>query len=167
MRKNLELKVKINSLDAIIEKMNHPDIKETSLLDQKDIYYKVNEGILKLRIENGNNTLIFYKRNENEKERWSNYSLIKMDGDSIPEFLANFFEEIITVKKLRKLFMYKNTRIHLDEVALLGYFLELEAVVTENEEKSKNEFEEIIKILDLDITQEIKCSYKDLLAEIK
>jgi predicted adenylyl cyclase CyaB len=65
--------------------------------------------------------------------------------------------------KTRKLYIYKNTRIHLDEVKNLGNFLELETVVKGNMKEGKTEFDEIVELLKLDISKQIKSSYRTLL----
>ena len=64
MPRNLEIKVKLLSHKEVKSIIKKNKIGFAGLLIQKDIYYKVNNGLLKLRIENGNQTLIFYDRNE-------------------------------------------------------------------------------------------------------
>ncbi len=70
------------------------------------------------------------------------------------------------VEKKRILYMYKNTRIHLDEVKNLGFFLELETVVKGiSKSEAIKEFEEVVNFLELDVKKQIKKSYRDLLIE--
>lgn len=64
------------------------------------------------------------------------------------------------------MYLYKNTRIHLDKVKNLRTFLELETVVHHNApEKAFVEEQEEVKLkLKLDSGQYISGSYSDLLA---
>ncbi len=72
----------------------------------------------------------------------------------------------IIVEKVREIFIYKNTRIHLDEVKNLGKFLELETVVKNiSQDEAKLEFEEVVKLLNLDVKNQIRKSYRDLILE--
>ncbi len=162
MAVNLELKIKIQSPAYIIKKLKTYGIKEISTLKQKDIYYKIQNGLLKLRIENNKYFLIKYFRNEHGK-RWSNYEILELKGKNPEKYLSDIFEVERIVEKSRKLFMYDNTRIHIDKVKNLGWFLELESVVLKNKISTTKEFNKVIRLLDLDLTNQIKKSYKDLL----
>ena len=67
------------------------------------------------------------------------------------------------VKKERELFLYKNTRIHLDQVKGLGYFLELETRVLNGLQDAEKRFSYLLDLLELKSKTEIRASYKDLL----
>jgi predicted adenylyl cyclase CyaB len=167
MAKNLEIKVKLNSQKAIkaILEINKIHVKE--VLYQKDIYYKIDSGILKLRIEGEKQTLIFYDRNEKSKKRWSDYYLLDLSSVDANKYLKRFLEVLVVVKKKRELFLYKNTRIHLDFVQGLGYFLELETRVVKGLKDAEKRFEYLLNLLDLKSKKEIRASYKDLLISKK
>jgi homotetrameric cytidine deaminase len=51
------------------------------------------------------------------------------DADPLREALDAALGTTVVVSKLRRLFVWENVRIHLDDVAGLGTFLELEAIV--------------------------------------
>ena len=55
-----------------------------------------------------------------------------------------FLKVEAVVEKKRLLYMYDNTRIHLDEVKGLGKFLELETLVLSGLKDAKNRFNKII-----------------------
>ena len=166
MARNLELKIKTGSHSDLISKIEKNGIKLVGLLNQKDIYYKYDKGILKLRIQNENYQLIKYNRNENKGERWSDYSILTINGDNVEDYLNDFFDAEIIVEKERKLYLLKNTRIHLDNVKDLGYFIELETVVGKTTENDcVTEFEEVIELLKLNKENEIRKSYRDLFIE--
>lgn len=163
MAKNLEIKVKLNSHKQIKRILNDNNIKLAEVLNQKDIYYKVERGILKLRIENGKQTLIFYDRNEKSKKRWSDYYLLDLSSTDANKYLKRFLDVMVIVKKKRELFWYKNTRIHLDFVQGLGYFLELETRVVNGLKDAEKRFNYLLDLLDLRSKNEIRASYKDIL----
>lgn len=164
MAVNLELKIKIDSKRKIESKLKLMGIKYYNLIKQKDIYYKYQKGLLKLRVEMKNYYLIKYKRRETGK-RWSNYEIIELNGKNVENYLSDIFNIECTVEKERKLYIYKNTRIHLDKVKKLGYFLELETLVVENKKRAEKEFNEVVNILGLDLSKQIRKSYRDLLMQ--
>ncbi|MDQ7817445.1 MAG: class IV adenylate cyclase [Melioribacteraceae bacterium] len=161
---NLELKIKVDSHPQIINKLKKINSKFLGILKQKDIYYKVSKGLLKLRVENKNYWLIKYFRDEKGK-RWSNYEILKLSGRNPEKYLSEVFSVDQVVQKERKLFLYKNTRIHLDKVKGLGNFLELESVVTINKRRSEKEFNDVVRLLNLDLSKQIRASYKRLLEQ--
>ncbi len=168
MGKNLEIKIKVKDHGELIERLNKKNATHKGILKQKDIYYEFPKGILKLRIENGTYCLIKYNRDEINPERWSNYELLYLSGQNPVEYLSDLFQEIITVEKNRNLFIYKHTRVHLDDVKNLGLFLELETVADGIQDKeAKKEFAEVIEFLNLDETKQIKSSYRDILLKSK
>ena len=128
MALNLEIKIKTRSHKEYLEILKSIGAEHCGILIQRDIYYKVPSGLLKLRIENNNYTLIKYNRNEKGK-RWSNYELLKLEkinpaGHTPEKYLDGLFKCETIVKKKRIFYLYNNTRIHLDEVQGLGKFLE-------------------------------------------
>lgn len=163
MPKNLEIKVKLSSHKEIKSILKKNKIQFEELLIQKDIYFKIDKGILKLRIENDKQTLIFYDRNEKSKKRWSNYHLLEIDKTDGNKYLKRFLEVLIIVNKKRELYLYNNTRIHLDYVKGLGYFLELETKVLNGLKDAEIRFAEMMSLLKLGNKQGLRTSYKDLL----
>ena len=163
MPKNLEIKVKLSSHKEVKEILHKNKIPFEELLLQKDIYYKVNKGLLKLRIENNKQTLIFYDRNEKSKKRWSDYHLLEIDKTDANNYLKRFLEVLKIVNKKRELYLYKNTRIHLDYVKGLGCFLELETRVVKGLKDAEKRFTFMMDLLKLRDKKEIRASYKDLL----
>lgn len=159
---NLELKIKVPSHKKLESLLNNNFASHQGILKQKDIYYKAKNGLVKLRIENGKYTMIKYLRDETGK-RWSNYELMELYAENPEKYLSDILEIIVVVEKRRKLYLYKNTRIHLDEVKNLGKFLELETLVKEGRQKATEEFNEVKYFLRLDKYDEIRMSYKHLI----
>ena len=163
MPKNLEIKVKLSSHKEVKTILKKNKTHFEGLLIQKDIYYKVDRGLLKLRIENGKQTLIFYDRDEKSKKRWSDYHLLEIKNTDGNEYLKRFLDVLTIVNKKRELYLFNNTRIHLDYVKSLGYFLELETKVINRLKDAEKRFNNLLDLLKLRDIKEIRASYKDLL----
>jgi len=163
MAQNIELKVEIKDFSDVLNILKGKNVELNKVLNQRDIYYKHPLGLLKLRIYDGKGELIFYQRDEATKDRVSNYHILHVEPKQAEDYFQRIFEIEAEVVKVRKLYIYKNTRIHLDEVNNLGKFLELETVVKDDIEEGKKEFEEVVKLLELDVSSQIKSSYRTLM----
>ena len=167
MAKNLELKIPINKMNFYLVELKKRNAVFSGTLNQTDIYYSFSKGLLKLRNQNGKYELIKYNRNEKGGERWSNYSLLFISGEEVENYLNDLFETETVVEKIRQVYIYKNTRIHLDNVKKIGKFLELETVVKNiTEEEAIDEFNEVVHFLKLDANKEIRKSYRDLMLNL-
>jgi adenylate cyclase class 2 len=165
MPTNLELKIRVTSHQSSKKNLEQIGAENKGILNQKDVYYSVPNGLLKLRIENGNESLIFYDRNENDKNRWSDFEFLKFVNGKGEKFFNKMFDAEVIVKKKRELFYYDDTRIHLDTVKFLGKFLELETLVMNGKADAKKRFAKIINLLKLDESKQIRKSYRDLLMD--
>jgi len=159
---NLELKIKVDNHRKIISRLIKAGAQNKGILKQKDIYYKVKSGLLKLRIQESAYVLIKYLRDEKGK-RFSNYELMILQGKNPEKYLAGIFDVEAVVEKNRKLFLFENTRIHLDDIKGLGKFLELETLLISTKNDAHRRFNEVVKMLNLDLTKQIKASYKNLM----
>jgi predicted adenylyl cyclase CyaB len=167
MPQNLEVKIKLHSFNDIKKTLKKIGAEFTATLNQKDIYYRNSNGLLKLRIENGIESLIWYNRNENSKNRWSNYQVVKFTYGNGAVFFSRIFEIETVVDKKRLLYMYDNTRIHLDSIKKLGNFLELETLVLNGQNNAKKRFQKIASLLKLDLSKQVKKSNRDLMLDYK
>ena len=164
---NLELKIRLDNPAAVMEKIQAIKAEYNGELNQVDVYYRYKKGLLKLRTENGSQTLIKYNRNEKAGSRWSDYQLISLENNDAREYLADILETETVVEKRRQLYLFDNTRIHLDTVKGLGSFLELETLVINGRDDAEKRFNTIVKLLELDLSKQIKASYKNLMDEKK
>jgi len=166
--KNIELKIILDNFSNIIQILKKSGAQFKGELLQIDTYFNCKEGRLKLREINSRGfELIFYQRPDKKNSKMSNYQILKFkknQANDIKTILKNSLGEKITVRKERKLWMYKNTRIHLDVVKKLGHFLELETVIRgDNLKNAKKEHIEIINLLKISRFKKISVSYSDLL----
>ena len=91
MPTNLELKIKVESHHKFRGKLIDMGADNSGLLNQKDVYYKIPQGLLKLRIENGKESLIYYNRDEKGNNRWSDFELLKFDKSGGEKFFKKIF----------------------------------------------------------------------------
>ena len=133
---------------------------------QKDIYFLVSQGRLKMRLETEKPTfLIEYSRANEAKARISNYSLTPVsDPNSKIVALDKSHGILSTVEKNRRLFLYKNVRIHIDEVKDLGSFMEFESVISEEYDYTvaQNNFNEIVEMVKPFLGEPVAVGYLDL-----
>jgi len=68
------------------------------------------------------------------------------------------------LEKRRRLLIHGNTRIHLDDVAGLGKFVELETVIDgQTETDAEGEHDDVIRALGLGEMERISVGYVDLI----
>jgi len=139
--RNVEVKARIAHPGQIEEKLRKR-AGEAKLLQQRDVFFRVPHGRLKLRIlgEKEHAHLIYYERPDRPEPRASCYSILPvLDPEKTLAFLRQFLDVLGEVRKKRLLFLHGQTRIHLDDVEGLGHFLEIEVVLgpDQTEEEGK------------------------------
>lgn len=170
--KNIELKISVDNHQEIIKSLRVIKAKNLGILIQKDTYYNCPSGRLKLReINNKKYELIFYKRPNLKESKISDIDIINLNKKNNTQFnlfLSKAFGVFVIVNKKRNFWLYKNTRILLDDVKNLGKFLEIETVVKNNNMiNAKKEYNEVCSMLNLIKYKRIEKSYSDLLVKNK
>jgi homotetrameric cytidine deaminase len=129
-RRNLELKAVDPDPEGTLSRALAAGARDHGVLRQRETYFAVARGRLKLREEEpGGATLISYRRPDGAAARVSDYRLVPVaDADGLRAALAEACGVRVEVRKHRRLLLWETVRIHLDEVEGLGGFLELEAV---------------------------------------
>ena len=104
--------------------------EDRGVLEQRDTYFHAVTGRLKLRETAGAHAeLIAYARADLAGPKVSHYRLVPVyDPAALSAALGAALGVRGVVEKRRRLVVWRNVRIHLDEVAGLGRFVELEAV---------------------------------------
>ncbi|MCX7070511.1 MAG: class IV adenylate cyclase [Gammaproteobacteria bacterium] len=101
-----------------------------AVLNQRDTFFVVATGKLKLREEDQRSYLIGYGRVERDGLQLSDYQLVPVpDPAAMRALLAGTLGVLAEVRKRRTLLLCRNVRLHLDEVDGLGLLGEIEAVV--------------------------------------
>ena len=169
MHINFEFKAwsKNNSkLEAIIQSKPHLFLGTDH---QRDTYFKVPNGRLKLREGTIENALIFYKRENTSGMKQSDVLLYQHKPDPVLKLMLTKSLGIkVVVDKIRKIYFIDNVKIHFDEIADLGSFVEVEAIDKDGSlglEKIKNQCEEFRKLFSITSDQFIAESYSDLLVK--
>lgn len=129
-RRNVELKAHDSDPETSRQTCLSLGAKDRGEIAQRDTYFAVTSGGLKLREEHpGLAHLIQYERASEPQQRESRYRIINV---SEPEMMIEVLAASIGVRgivvKRRRLLLWQSVRIHLDEVERLGSFIELEAV---------------------------------------
>jgi homotetrameric cytidine deaminase len=137
MAENIELKARLGDPAATLAAALELGASDAGTLVQRDTYYPARHGRLKLREADGRvPELIAYVRADGEDATLSRYVRSEA-GAEIATTLAAALGTRIVVTKRRRLLMYENVRIHLDEVEGLGSFLEFEAVLGPEESREE------------------------------
>ena len=167
MKSNVEIKAKITDFEELRKLIEHLCSPDPIVLNQRDIYYDAKNGRLKLRIFSVNEgELIYYERQNIEGPKRSDYSIYKTtEPVKLNETLNSSLKVIGVVEKRRTVYLYGQTRIHLDEVNNLGNFIELEVVLKTDQdfEEGISIAKEIIETLGINDKDLIKGSYIDLI----
>jgi predicted adenylyl cyclase CyaB len=139
-----------------------------AILNQRDTFFRVASGKLKLREETGSAVLIFYRRAESRLLMLSDYEIVPVaDPARMLRILEDALGAIAVVEKVRTLMTRDNVRLHLDRVAKLGEFGEIEAVIADDDdpERSRGAVDEILKALAVTQADLIGVSYFEMLAK--
>lgn len=177
MARNLEIKVRCGeaALADVRRRAEQAGANSFATLEHVDTYFTVSKGRLKLREirhDDGAMTaeLIAYRRPDESGSRWSDYQRVPLTGDAaagIKHALSAACGVASVVEKRREVGILNRTRIHLDRVAGIGCFVELETVVGANDGETEvaDEHAWIIHVLGLGTMPVVAGSYGDL-AEI-
>jgi predicted adenylyl cyclase CyaB len=167
MTVNVEIKARVPDLVALRKRVVEVSASGPELLVQRDTFYTVLRGRLKLReFGDWNAELIYYERSDKAGPITSKYTRTKIsEVASMRELLGQALGTRGTVAKRREVFLTGRTRIHLDEVDGLGTFMELEVVLGEDETDSDGERIAVVLMEQLGVRQEdlIDQAYVDLL----
>jgi len=138
MPRNLEVKARINNLSAAEKVALEIGAIFEGEFFQVDTYFNVKNGRLKLReFDSGFAELIFYHWVEDGFERWSDYEVVKLsDSAFLKNLLVMAWGIKVIVEKRRKVYIFKNARIHIDNVSGLGYFIEFEVIYSGDEKNN-------------------------------
>lgn len=173
MAHNIEVKARCRNLDQLTAKVealaDGPGVK----LAQRDVFFNVDGGRLKLRVESMDGatpqgTLIAYHRDNCPGPKRSQYELVAVpDYDQLEKALGLVPGVRIIVEKTRMLYMVGQTRVHLDRVNGLGDFLELEVVLRGDQSEVEGEriADGLIRQLNLETTDFVACAYANLLLD--
>ena len=166
---NIEFKAKTNNIKALEEKLLSLNPQFIGEDHQKDTYYNVKTGRLKLREGNIENALIWYQREDVSGAKQSDILLYKHAPDeALKNILIKLHGVKIIIDKIRKIYFVENVKFHFDRVEGLGTFVEVEAIDSTGEigiEKLKEQCNFYINFLEIKTEDFMKKSYSDMMME--
>jgi predicted adenylyl cyclase CyaB len=165
MPQNLELKARISSISEAVRAARSLHMRSKGILRQRDLYYNVPHGRLKLRIINTCAAeLIYYNRTDKKCCRYSDYYILPVSNPKLTNVLCtSAFGQKVVVEKKRRLYLYKNARIHLDDVRGLGAFIEFEVLVKHGKQQAQTLLKFLSEHFEIKRSAMIAVSYSDLL----
>ena len=171
MPRNIEIKARIASVDALLPQARAQADGEAQAIEQDDTFFCVPHGRLKLRqFADGSAELIHYNRPDGAAAKASDYVRLPVpDAAALREALARGLGLLGRVRKQRLLLLAGPTRIHLDRVDGLGDFMELEVVLRAGQSDADGAAvaEQLMQALGLADAPRLAGAYLDLLPAVK
>ncbi|WP_075355711.1 class IV adenylate cyclase [Desulfovibrio sp. DV] len=168
MARNIEIKARIESVAAVARAVAALATAGPTVLTQDDTFFHCPTGRLKLRqLSPNEGQLIFYQRPDVAGPKTSHYDITPTDVPAaLRRTLGLALGECGRVRKARILYLCGRTRVHLDRVAGLGDFLELEVVLDETEDETAGlaKAHQLMAALGIGPQNLVTGAYVDLLA---
>ncbi len=169
MARNIEIKAHVADLNALAARAAAIADSGPTVISQDDTFFHCDNGRLKLRaFENATGELIFYRRADGSGPKQSFYVLsLTASPDTLRTTLTQAYGQAGRVVKHRTLYLVGRTRVHLDRVAGLGDFMELEVVLADDEtpEAGVREAQKLMELLGVAADSLVEGAYVDLLRE--
>lgn len=170
--RNVEIKARLNggeeAAKSVADVCRQLTATEGTIIVQEDTFFHTSSGRLKLRKLSTHGELISYERTDQAGPKLSTFSIERVqleDFDSKLKSLSAAHGVRGVVHKTRTLFLIGQTRVHLDHVTDLGWFMELE-VVLETEQTTEDGqaiAKDLMSKLGIEANQLISTAYIDLL----
>jgi predicted adenylyl cyclase CyaB len=163
--RNLEAKFHLDNIDSARCSAIAIGFAARATIRQRDTFFRVSNGKLKLREESDRAALIHYRRAPAGALELSDYTIVPVaDPAAMRAIFADALGVLAEVRKSRELLTRRNVRLHLDRVDGLGDFGEIEAVLEEGEaaELYRAEVAEILAALGIPERELIDASYFEL-----
>jgi adenylate cyclase class IV len=169
MPSNIEIKARVADPARKREIAERLSGGPPQILRQRDIFFPCAHGRLKLReFPDAPGELIAYSRPDTADAKQSDYSIARTDSPAaLRQVLSSALGTGRVVSKTRWLYLVGQTRIHLDEVENLGWFLELEFVLYPGQpaEEGERVARDLMSSLEINEGDLIQGAYADLLAD--
>ena len=171
--RNLEAKFRLHDLDTARAAALALGYTARASFIQRDTFFVVARGKLKLREQPPEAWLIHYERDRGRGLMLSRYEIVPVaDSTRTREMLARALGVLAEVRKHRTLLTRRNVRLHLDRVETLGGFGEIEAVLDQPSEADAGEggacaraaVDELLAALGVGAAELIEVSYFELMA---
>jgi predicted adenylyl cyclase CyaB len=131
MPANVEIKARVRNLSDLSQRAESLSDTPVELIPQEDTFFNTPHGRLKLRqLAPEQAQLVYYERADTAGPKRSYYLISETsDPSSLKAILTTALGVRGVVRKLRRLYLLGQTRLHLDDVEGLGHFMELEVIL--------------------------------------
>ncbi len=169
MNLEIEAKLKVESLETIAGKLQQlgaefiaEQLQTDSYLDDAENTLKNGDCALRLRLQidsAGEKIILSYKgpRQKTKLKTRSEFETVVSDLETVTEILSALgYEKKLVLQKKRLLWLLENCYVALDQLPLIGQFVEIEG-------PDENTISSVQKKLGLESLQHIRQSYTDLI----
>jgi predicted adenylyl cyclase CyaB len=167
MPRNIEIKARVRDFAALRIRAESLSDTPVQVIPQEDTFFFIPKGRLKLRVLAPEHAqLVWYARGDDTGPKRSDYQIYETSN---PENLKSTLSLALgvrgKVKKIRYLYLAGQTRIHLDDVEGLGYFMELEVVMRPGQSDAEGLAiaEALMKKLDIAPDDLLEGAYMDMM----
>lgn len=167
--RNLEAKFKLARLDDARVSARALGYRAEASFTQRDTFFAVAHGKLKLREQPPDAWLIHYGREAQGALMLSRYEIVPVTEPArTREMLARALGVVGEVRKHRTLLTRRNVRFHLDRVEGLGDFGEIEAVLNDGQSAgaARADVDELLRALGIGAGELIDVSYFELMERL-
>jgi adenylate cyclase class 2 len=167
--KMVELKARVGDHEFLRKKLSALGAEHLGTFQQSDLYFKVPEGRLKLREVKDDSTveLIYYERENIAGPKSDDAFILRIqEPEGLKKILKKILAPLIVVDKVREIYSYQGTQIHLDTVKKLGKFIEFERQTADSPKSIKKDrliLEELMEKLEIEQNNLETLSYSDLI----
>jgi adenylate cyclase, class 2 len=164
---NIEFKARCDDHEPYRKKLEVMNAYFKGKDHQKDTFFNVVHGRLKLREGTLENYLIYYERRDEIGPKSSNVELFRTKpASNIKNILERALGELRVVEKDREIYFVDNVKVHLDDVKNLGKFIEVEAIDldgTLGEETLRLQCDKFLRMFKIKEQDLVENSYSDML----
>jgi predicted adenylyl cyclase CyaB len=167
MPSNVEIKARVRDFGALSARTGRLSDSPVQVIPQVDTFFTTAKGRLKLR-ELGPDLgqLIYYERPDREGPKTSDYHIFETRRPGALRLVLTLALGMRgVVRKVRHLYMIGQTRVHLDDVEGMGYFMELEVVLRPGQSQADGReiAQALISELGIHESDLLEGAYMDLL----
>lgn len=166
---NIEIKAKCSDPQFIRNILIEKNALFKGTDNQKDTYFKVRNGRMKMREGNIEYSLVHYDREDISGPKRSDVLYYHpRKEDLIKQQLEKAIGVLVVVDKKREIYYIDNIKFHIDEVKELGSFVEIEAIDKTGDISSEVLYEqckEYLNLFKIESDDLLTNSYSDMLLE--
>ena len=163
-KQNIEIKARYEKHEYAEKVLEEKGARKEGLDMQKDTYFNVKNGRLKIREGKIENSLVYYQREDKEDPKTSDVSICDLENpEEVKRVLKNCLGVKVIVEKEREIHWLENVKVHLDRVENLGKFIEFELMKDKKGSyDTEEDLENLMDEFEVDRSRLIDKSYSDM-----